>query len=288
MAIDQQHRCLIFQNLDRQLMQMAKRPEAEYVHKFRTYSRRVETFLENFGLEQTGNSKKLLRQLGRLRKKAGRLRDLDVQTTALENLRVSSHSGHKAQLLREIQREREQRQKKLVKALDEKSVVELRKRLKRAALEAQVSNDVEPFLLARQLFAEMDKDHAPLTEKRLHQYRLLGKRVRYMAEFAGASAEAKQFIEKLKRMQDAIGDWHDWLELAGRAEELFGRAHDSSLVAVLQNLTRAKFRQAVRVLTETRQWMAQQTPVSKGESPNLSARKSPSPSPSQSASAAIA
>lgn len=285
MAIDQQHRRLIFQNLDRQLLQMAKRPEAEYVHKFRTYSRRVETFLENFGQEQTGNDKKLLRLLGRLRKKAGRIRDLDVQTTALENLRVSSHSGHKAQLLREIQREREQRQKKLVKAFDGESVAELRKRLKRAAVEAQVSNEVEPFLLARQLFAEMDKDHAPLTEKRLHQYRLLGKRVRYVAEFAGTSAEAKQFIEKLKRMQDAIGDWHDWLELAGRAEELFGRAHDSSLVAVLQNLTRAKFRQAVRVLTETRQWVEQKGPASKGENSNIPSRKYPASSTPQSASA---
>ena len=285
MAIDQQHRRLIFQNLDRQLLQLAKRPEAEYVHKFRTYSRRVETFLENFGLEQTGNNKKLLRLLGRLRRKAGRVRDLDVQTTALENLRVSSHSGHKAQLLREMQREREQRQKKLIKALDEESVAELRKRLKRAALEAQVPNEVEPFLLARQLFTELDKDHAPLTEKRLHQYRLLGKRVRYMAEFAGASAEAKQFIEKLKRMQDAIGDWHDWLELAERAEKLFGRAHDSSLVAVLQNLTRAKFRQAVRVLTETRQWVAQKAPASTGESFNVPLRKSPASSPAKSVSA---
>jgi CHAD domain-containing protein len=179
--------------------------------------------------------------------------------TALENLRISSHSGHKGQLVREMQREREQRQKKLVKALDGESVAELRKRLKRAALDAQVPNEVEPLVLAQQLFAEMDKDRAPLTEKRLHQYRLLGKRVRYVAEFAGASVEAKQFVEKLKRMQDAIGDWHDWLELSGRAEELFGRAHDSSLVAVLQNLTRAKFRQAVRVLTETRQWMEQQS-----------------------------
>src|SRR6185312_2520025 len=155
--------------------------------------------------------------------------------------------------------EREQRHKKLIKALDEESVAELRKRLKRAALEAQVPDEVEPLLLARQLFAAIDKDHAPPTEKRLHQCRLLGKRVRYVAEFASASAEAKQLVEKLKRMQDTIGDWHDWLELAGRAEELFGRAHDSSLVAVLQNLTRAKFRQAVRVLTETRQWMAQQS-----------------------------
>jgi CHAD domain-containing protein len=127
--------------------------------------------------------------------------------------------------------------------------------------------------MAHQLFGDIEKDHAPLTEKRLHQYRLLGKRARYMAEFAGARPDAKQFIEKLKRMQDVIGDWHDWLELTGRAEKLFGRAHDSSLVAVLQNLTRAKFRQAVRVLAETRQWTEQQSLQHK---PSATAGRKPS------------
>lgn len=252
MAIDQQHRRLIFQNLDRQLGKIAKHPEPEHVHKFRTYTRRVETFLENLGLQQSGNDKKLSKLLGRLLKKAGKVRGLDVQIHALENLKVSSHQGHKAQLLREMRHERETRQKKLVKSLDKETVAELRKRLRRTAAEAQISMTVEPLAMAKLLLAELDKDRAPLTEKRLHQYRLLGKRVRYLAEFAGRNAEALQFIKEMKRMQDVIGDWHDWLELTARAEDLFGRAHDSSLVSVLQNLTRAKFRQAIRVLSEVR------------------------------------
>jgi len=47
-------------------------------------------------------------------------------------------------------------------------------------------------------------------------------------------------------------DWHDWAELAARAEKLFGGVQDSALVAALRNVTRAKFRQAVVALTETR------------------------------------
>lgn len=274
MAIDQQHRRLVFQNLDRELTKVAKSPDAEHVHKFRTYSRRVETFLENLGLEQTGNDEKLAKLLGRLRKKAGKVRDLDVQITNLENLKISSHQGHKARLLRDMRQNRESKQKKLAKAFDEKTVAELRKRLRRTAAEAQIPTEAAPLSMAKQLIAELDKDRAPLTEKRLHQYRLAGKRARYIAEFAGENAESAQLIKVLKRMQDVIGDWHDWLELTGRAEKLFGRAHDSSLVSVLQNLTRAKFRQAVRILAETTQAVREIRPA---EAKPASERKSSSP-----------
>ena len=261
MAIDQQHRRLVFQNLDRELTKVAKSPEAEHVHKFRTYSRRVETFLENLGLEQTGNDTKLAKLLSRLRKKAGKVRDLDVQIADLENLKISSHQGHKARLLRDMRQNRESKQKKLVKAFDEKTVAELRRRLRRTATEAQIPAEIDPLGRARQVITDLEKDHAPLTEKRLHQYRLAGKRARYIAEFAGQNAETAHLIKVLKRMQDVIGDWHDWLELTGRAEELFGRAHDSSLVAVLQNLTRVKYRQAVRVLAETSQSVREVPPI---------------------------
>ena len=287
MAIDQQHRRRIFQNLDRELGRMAKHPEADHVHKFRTYTRRVETFLENLGLQQSGNDKKLSKLLGRLRKKAGKIRDLDVQTAALDNLKISSHQGHKAQLLREMRHERESRQKKLIKSLDKETVAELRKRLRRTSAEAQISMTVEPLAMAKLLLAELDKDRVPLTEKRMHQYRLLGKRARYLAEFAEQNPEAVQFIKEMKRMQDVIGDWHDWLELTARAEDLFGRAHDSSLVAVLQNLTRAKFRQAVRVLSEVRNAVREVPKTSE-----KSARKAAAPQTSENAasntSAAVA
>jgi CHAD domain-containing protein len=285
MAIDQQHRRRIFQNLDRELGKLARHPEAEHVHKFRTYTRRVETFLENLGLQQSGNDKKLSKLLGRLRKKAGKIRGLDVQTATLDNLKISSHHGHKAQLLREMRHERESRQKKLVKSLDREAVAELRKRLRRTAAEAQISLTVEPLAMAKLLLAELDKDRAPLTEKRMHQYRLLGKRVRYLAEFAGKNPEAMQFIKEMKRMQDVIGDWHDWLELTARAENLFGRAHDSSLVAVLQNLTRAKFRQAVRVLSEVRNAVRE---APKSAEKSAQPRKAAAPQPVASASAAVA
>src|SRR5579872_1877761 len=182
MAIDQQQRRRIFQYLDRLLGKMSKSAEADDVHRFRTYSRRIETFLENLGLEQTGNDKKLAKLLARLRKKAGKVRDLDVQTTALEGLKISSHQRHKDQLLRLMRKERDSRASKLEKAFDRDTITELRRRLRRTSAEAMIPEDVSPLAIAKQLLVGLENDRAPLTEKRLHQYRLAGKRARYIAE----------------------------------------------------------------------------------------------------------
>jgi hypothetical protein len=62
-------------------------------------------------------------------------------------------------------------------------------------------------------------------------------------------------------MQDAIGDWHDWAQLAARTEKQFGGVQDSALVAALRNVTRAKFRHAVNTLMETRATLVGKKPA---------------------------
>jgi hypothetical protein len=50
-------------------------------------------------------------------------------------------------------------------------------------------------------------------------------------------------------LQDALGSWHDWLTLTQTAAERLGDVNESSLVAVLHNVTRGKFRHAVSAVT---------------------------------------
>ncbi len=50
-------------------------------------------------------------------------------------------------------------------------------------------------------------------------------------------------------MQDALGDWHDWLTLTQTASKHLGDVRESPLVAELHNVTGAKFRHAVAVLS---------------------------------------
>ena len=218
--------------------------------------------VSDLGERRSGNEKKLLKLLARLRKKAGRVRDLDVQSAALRSLKIPEQPVRKAQLTRTLAEERSQREKRLAKSLDKKTVAEIRKRLKRAAASLQISKNADPLTLARQKLNALEVEQGAVTEKTLHQFRIAGKRARYLAELAGKNAEASRVIALLNHMQDVIGDWHDWVQLAERAEKLFGGVQESALVAVLRNVTRAKFRQAVNTLSETRAALAAKRPTS--------------------------
>ncbi len=252
MPIDLKRSRLAFQKLGRELTKLTKEPAPASVHKFRTNSRRVEALLSEVAPELNRNDKKLLKLLSRLRKKAGRVRDLDVEIASLRSLKVPEGNGHKTQFVEELVQERAKREQKLTKAFDPETAAEVRKRLKRAAREIDIPRNTEPLSLTLSKLAKLGRDHVPLTEKTLHQYRIIGKRARYIAELADHDAEAKRIVDQLKHMQDVIGDWHDWLKLTQRAEALFGGVRDSALVAMLRNVTQAKFRQSVDAVAEIR------------------------------------
>ena len=234
----------VFQRMSRQISRLVKSTEIENVHKFRTQSRRVETLISELG-PGNGNQKKLLKLLSKLRKKAGKVRDLDVQIAFLKNLRLPDRQNHRAQLLSYLGNEQARRSKKLEKALDSETINELRKRLRRVHSEMQLG-DVQPLKLAYKRLP--DPGTGPLNEKMLHACRIEAKRARYLAELAPESDEAKRFVAELKRAQDAIGEWHDILKLKEAAEQQFGGVHESALVAALQNIGRARFRAAVTAL----------------------------------------
>jgi CHAD domain-containing protein len=257
-----EHTRATFRKLARQMSKLGEKLAPENVHKFRTSSRRVEVLLSDLAENRTGNDKKLLKLLGRLRQKAGRVRDLDVQSGALRSLKIPQEPGRKSQLMRTLAEERVRREKKLAKSLDKRTVGEVRKRLKRTIASLEIPENADPLSRARQKLNDLEVDQGVVTEKTLHQFRIAGKRARYIAELAGKDAEATRLIALLNHMQDVIGDWHDWVQLADRAEELFGGVQDSALVSALRNITRAKFRQAVNTLTETRAALAGKKPIS--------------------------
>ena len=261
MLLDQEHTRPIFRKLNRQLSKLASKPSTDNVHKFRTSSRRVEVLVADLAEKRTRNDKKLLKLLSRLRKKAGRVRDLDVEVTALRSLKIPQEPARKSQLMRTLAEERGKQEKKLIRALDKKAIAEVRKRLKRAAGSLVIAKNTDPLALATQRIAELELAPGVVTEEALHRFRIAGKRARYIAETAGSNAEAERLVEHLNHMQDAIGDWHDWAQLAERTEKLFGGVQDSALVAALRNVTRAKFRHAVNTLMETRATLVGKKPA---------------------------
>jgi CHAD domain-containing protein len=236
---------LFFSRMSRYAGRLAKGSKPEDVHHFRTNSRRVEALITEL-LPETGNKKKLLKLLAKLSKRAGKVRDLDVQLVFLKNLRVPDRQNHRAQLLELLAEEQSRRSKKLAKSFDAATVRELRKRLRRAESEVKLDG-VEPLKLAMSRLPKLVQ--TPMTEKSLHASRIATKHARYLAELAADSPQARVLVEELKRAQDEVGEWHDVMKLEKKTEERFGSVHDSALVAALQNITRAKFRRAVNTLS---------------------------------------
>jgi len=234
----------VFARLSRYLDRVSKHADMQSIHRFRTNSRRVEALVAEL-VPESANQRKLLKQLSKLRKKAGKVRDLDVQQAFLKELKMPDRQNHRAELIEQLREEHELRVRKIRHSFDSGSLKKLGKRLRRAKAEVKFAG-IDPLDLALKRLPK--PQGAALNEQQLHAWRIAAKRARYLAELAGDSSEAKEFIAQLKTVQDEIGQWHDVLKLEQRAEERFGGVHNSALVAALQNIRGARFRRATNAL----------------------------------------
>jgi CHAD domain-containing protein len=255
MPIDAKRSREVFRKLESDLIKLSSKPQAKRVHRFRTGTRRVQILLGELSPKLDGSGKKLLKLLNRIRKRAGKLRDLDVQLTALRGLKVPEESRRKTQLVNHLLERRAEQEKKLRKSADEETVREIRKRLKRAAKRFDPLAARDPLAAAKSMMERFD-GNVPVTEAALHQYRILSKRARYAAELVSPASVAAPLIAEIKRFQDALGDWHDWLTLAKTAGDQLGEKHESPLVAELRNVTGAKYRRAIAAVSHMRGQMA--------------------------------
>jgi CHAD domain-containing protein len=273
MSISSERRASLFRKTERDLLKLSSNQEPEPVHRFRTSVRRLQTLLEEFVPEPARKQKKLLKMLGQIRKCAGKVRDLDVQLAALRSLKIPQEPRRKTRLTHNLIELRAKHEKQLRKLLTKDDIRDIQKRLKRTLKEITGESSTNPLFVGQQMLAQVNRPAGALTQDVLHQYRVAVKRARYAAELAPQSAEATQFIAQMKRLQDAIGDWHDWLTLTLTSEARIGHVHHSSLVAALRNVTAGKFRRAAAALSGSA--MPSTTPVSTSDRP----RKLNSPTP---------
>ena len=190
--------------------------------------------------------------LNRIRKSAGKVRDIDVQLEALRSLRIPQEPRRKTQLTQSLLDLRAGHEKKLSKLLKKDDVREIRKRLRRAQSAVKFETGPDPLAVARQMIESVTNPGGPADEGALHRYRIIVKRARYAAEFAPRSEESTVFLAELKRLQDALGNWHDWLTLTRSAVDRLGDVHQSPLVAALYNVTRGKYRNAVAAVSSAK------------------------------------
>lgn len=239
----------VFEKVERDLLKLCTRTQAETVHSFRTTTRRLQTLLEELVPERNRNQKNLLKLVDEVRRRAGKVRDLDVQISALRSLKTAQEPRRKTQLLQDLIDLRAKQERKLRKTLTNETIREIRKRLKRASKHTKLGSSHDPLAVAREMLARVEQSNDAMDEAWLHKFRILVKRARYAAEFSSKTPEATQLIAQLKRLQDAIGNWHDWQTLTNSAAGRLGDVSESSLVAALHNVTGGKLRYAVAAMS---------------------------------------
>jgi CHAD domain-containing protein len=261
MAISGERVREVFKKVERDLSSLASERRADSVHSFRTSTRRLQTLLEELVAERNRNQKKLLKLLDGIRRRAGKVRNIDVQLSALRSVKIAQEPRRKTQLMQGLLELRAKHEKRLRKVLTKGSIREIEKRMRRAADEVKIKAGRDPLPVAREILARALRAKAgsktELNQSSLHERRILIKRARYAAEFAPKSAEAAQLISQLQRLQDALGNWHDWQSLTQTAEGRLGDVKQSSLVAALHNATGGKLRSAMAALNAS---VAEQAP----------------------------
>ena len=100
---------------------------------------------------------------------------------------------------------RAKRERRFRDVLDKETVRELRRRLKRVEERCQHSAP-NPWPLAENLLTAFTSQNGqPVDEKLLHHCRIVGKKIRYIAELAQDQPARQHAIEELKRMQNVLG-----------------------------------------------------------------------------------
>lgn len=223
------------------------------IHRLRSTIRRIESLVSYANPDLGKKEKRTLGKIADLRKRAGKVRDFDVQTEILETLGNGSAAKERVALAELLQKKREQRAKRLEAALKKLHRARFFSRLDQIAdlageLQDAKNRALAPLENAKAQLVEMTDDFGSsetIKPSRLHKARVALKHIRYTAELAKDSAEQKEFMRELKSVQDAIGDWHDWLELTEKAEKLFSDRANSPLLREAQTVLSARHSDAI-------------------------------------------
>jgi CHAD domain-containing protein len=97
------------------------------------------------------------------------------------------------------------------------------------------------------MYGEAIADFPNLDADCLHDFRKRIKNVRYLAElFAETDQQTAHLATALKTMQGAIGEWHDWQELAQLASRQFRKRHKVGvLTRLLETLSEESLQKAL-------------------------------------------
>lgn len=252
--------------MEQTLARCAERPDERAIHHVRTGSRRLDAALDALERE-TGRTAEMRKSAAKLRKllkavrhKAGRVRDLDVHRGLLGKLRGAGEEAAEGEVWQEIAAlDWELERQRGLRALKfQQKAGGWRNKLERrseALLQAARKAGDPPARdkdadLALESFAGLCREIPVLDLGNLHDFRKGAKHARYLAE-GGEDERSRRIAKRLKRVQDTIGVWHDWLELTAEAQEAAG-GRVTELVQRLEAKRERELRSALKTTERVR------------------------------------
>jgi CHAD domain-containing protein len=242
-------------DLSKAISKVTGKPAPKVVHRLRTTIRRIESLVSYSHPDLKKKLERSLERMADLRKRAGKVRDLDVQIGLLKTLGNGSTVRDRKILAAILEKKRERQVKRLESAINKIQESKFFSRMERIAVHSGVVKEgkdrpLAPLEEASAQLAVMGGDFArhALKPGRLHEARVTLKRIRYLAELAEESPAQKGFISELKLVQDAVGEWHDWQELTNTAEKRFADRVNCALLREVRALLSARHSSATSAI----------------------------------------
>lgn len=251
----------------RQLLDRCQRkPTRKRVHALRVVTLRLQAELEIDREELPSASHKVQailefnKQGEKLRKVLGPLRELDVWIGKLQGLRKSlgeagdyvPRSTHDC--IRQLERfearlkgRRRPLEKKLIAAIEKRKddMTDATQELA-SLIDGQVfDSDANAAGKIRGRFAQVAADFPAFDEENLHEFRKRIKLVRYLAEMHEGDAACTQIAAQMKKLQSAIGEWHDWQALVREIEQ--GPSKSKDAVELLKTIAAESLESALTI-----------------------------------------
>ncbi len=249
------------------LARCGSKPTRKRVHALRVSTLRLQAEMERdvSELPHASHQAQAMLQFGRqaekLRQALGPAREIDVWIGKLRGLRASNVKQVEyvprtieeclrgvARLEDRLKRKRRTAAKKLAASIEKKSG-----RFVKAAEDLELASEESRLPDARGIgnelvadFRRASAEFPELDESNLHEFRKRIKTVRYLAELhAGSDRACARVATQMKKLQGAIGEWHDWQSLAVEARRGH-HAWSQPLAELLETISKEAFEAALK------------------------------------------
>jgi CHAD domain-containing protein len=248
------------------LARCGRKATRKRVHGLRVVTLRLQAEIEyrvnEHGLDErhTQLAKRWGKQADRLREALGPVREADVWLEKLAGLRANldKREGYKPRSMQDcvsqieeledkLQQKRQTWGKRLLAEIDHRKdrIEKLSKRLELCLVPLIGKCGKDGAGQIAELFASVASEFPSLNQDNLHAFRKSIKTVRYLAEiFSVSDAEAGHQAAQLKKIQTAIGEWHDWQDLA---KERGSRKKHQELTELLDALAAESLEKAIEI-----------------------------------------